>query len=67
VPSDAEYTAINAATAGETIKSVFPGLFPAGAPYSTNGIPVAQTIDPITLNYLKLYPKGNVPSSPGTI
>ena len=66
VPSDAEYTAINAATAGETIKSVFPGLFPAGAPYSTNGIPVAQTIDPITLNYLKLYPKGNVPSSPGT-
>ena len=74
VPSDAEYAAINAATAGQTIRSVFPALFPAGnycgssttALCSTNGIPVAQTIDPVTLNYLKLYPKGNVPSSPGT-
>jgi hypothetical protein len=59
VPNDAEYAAINAATPGEAINLVFPGLFPAGSPYSTNGIPVGQPVDPITLNYLKLYPKGN--------
>jgi hypothetical protein len=66
VPSDDEYTAINAATAGEAIDKVFPGLFPTGAAYSTNGIPIGQKVDQVTLNYLKLYPKGNVPSKPGT-
>ncbi len=77
VPSNAEYTAINAATAGEAIDLVFPALFPAGnhcagsltALCSTNGIPAVgagSTVDPITLNYLKLYPKGNVAASPGS-
>jgi hypothetical protein len=70
VPSDAEYTAINAATTTSTIGSVFPGLFvdASGNPLtiSANGIPIGQAVDPVTLNYLKLYPKGNVPSSPGT-
>jgi hypothetical protein len=67
VPDSAEYAAINAATAGETIADVFPGLFPAGSYCpdstsilcSTNGIPATQTVNKITLNYLKLYPKAN--------
>jgi hypothetical protein len=63
VPSDAEYAAINAATTASTIDKVFPGLFvdANGNPLtiSTNGIPVGQAVDPVTLNYLKLYPKGN--------
>ena len=73
VPSDAEYAAINAATTASTIASVFPSLFPAGTrcygtavQCSTNGIPVSQLVDKVTLNYLKLYPKGNVANSPGT-
>jgi hypothetical protein len=72
VPNVAEYTAINAvplATASSTtIASVFPALFPAGnychgsltVLCSTNGIPATQVVDPITLNYLKLYPLPNL-------
>jgi len=73
VPSDAEYAAINAATTTSTIRSIFPSLFTGSAciglpttQCSTNGIPASQVVDPVTLNYLKLYPKGNVASSPGT-
>lgn len=68
VPSSAEYNAINAATTSSTIASVFPALFPAGnychgstsVLCSTNGIPVSQIVDPVTLNYLKLYPLPNL-------
>jgi hypothetical protein len=69
VPDDAEYAAINGtnATAGGLIRNVFPGLFPTANAPSTNGIPYDQTIDPVTLNYLKLYPKANKgASSPNT-
>ena len=67
VPTVAEYNAINAATTSSTIASVFPALFPAGnychgsatILCSTNGIPVTQTVDKVTLNYLKLYPLPN--------
>jgi hypothetical protein len=63
VPSATEYAAINAATTASTIKSVFPGLFvdAKGNPLtiSTNGIPANQSVDKVTLNYLKLYPLPN--------
>jgi hypothetical protein len=63
VPSAAEYAAINAATTASTIGNVFPGLFVDAngnaLTISTNGIPINQPVDPVTLNYLKLYPLPN--------
>jgi len=67
VPSLAEYNAINSASSTSTIRQVFPSLFPSGTTCagttgqcSVNGIPVSQTVDPIALAYLKLYPAPNV-------
>jgi hypothetical protein len=61
VPDDAEYNALNGtyAVTGGLIRNVFPALFPNADTPSTNGIPYDQTIDKVTLNYLKLYPKAN--------
>jgi len=63
VPSAAEYATINAATTASTIGNVFPGLFVDAngnaLTISTNGIPINQPVDPVTLNYLKLYPLPN--------
>jgi hypothetical protein len=63
VPSAAEYAAINAATTASTIGEVFPGLFVDAngnaLTISANGIPKGQAVDPVTLNYLKLYPLPN--------
>jgi hypothetical protein len=65
VPNEAEYNAINGASdvANGYIRDVFPALFPTANAPSVNGIPYDQTIDPITLNYLKLYPKANTTTS----
>jgi hypothetical protein len=63
VPNDAEYAAINAATTASTIGTIFPGLFVDAngnaLTISANGIPINQAVDPVTLNYLKLYPLPN--------
>jgi hypothetical protein len=67
VPTLAEYTAINSASSTSTINQVFPGLFTgntckgkSGGICSTNGVPVNTAVDPIALNYLKLFPAPNV-------
>jgi len=71
VPSLAEYTAINGPTPTNTVRDIFPALFPAGnychgsttVLCSVNGIPSDQKIDKVALNYLQLYPAPNSTTS----